>query len=214
MLRQRPLSAARLPAGRAEADDERGVDHPRHLLEQIVAGGAEDREVKAHVGLDERVHVWRLGPDERGGHVANRRLERGERRRIRAHRGKRSGTRFDHGAHFRQFCQKHRPGHAVVLPGHDVGVEQIPGFARRNPRADLGLGFDESLRGQNPNRFPQRGPAGRQRGTCVKRITGTDVPTQNTASERVHDLAVQVGVWITSRNRSHCRLNAVRAARI
>ena len=61
VLRQRAPGAPGQPARRAEADEQRRIDHARHLLEQLVAGRANDREVKPHVGFVERVVVAAVG---------------------------------------------------------------------------------------------------------------------------------------------------------
>src|SRR5437667_1436804 len=65
---QRRLSATRAAARRPEADQERRVDDAAHLFQEIVAARLQDRQVKPHGSLDERLDVGAARRPGRGLH--------------------------------------------------------------------------------------------------------------------------------------------------
>ncbi len=155
--------------------------------------------MEAHVGFDERVDV-NFRTCERGTHIPKGCLEGREGSGVGSPRGKRRGARLDHGADFGQLRQKHRARQAIMLPGHHVGVEQIPRLTRRHSRANLWLRLNQTLRRQHANGFSQGGTAGWQGRAGINGVTGANITVEDAAPEGVHDLPVQVGVGIAARD--------------
>jgi hypothetical protein len=148
------------------------------------------------VRVDKRIHVAAVRQGERGDHVVEGRAQLRDGRLISALGGKGRGMRLDDRTDFCQLLEKDGPRQAIVLPGHDVGIQQVPRLARQDARADLRFGFDEPLRGQHFDRFAQCGAARGHGRAGLERIARADIAPQNTPSERVHDPSVQVAMRV------------------
>jgi len=162
--------------------------------------------MEAHVGLVEGLVVVAPGTVDRRCHVVEGGFEDRDRLSIGALGRERRRVRLDHRPHFRQLAQERGARCLVVLPRHHVRIEQVPGLARRHPRPDLRLRFDQPLRRQDLDRLAERGSAGGHRRAGLQRIAGTDLAAQNAPAERVHDLAVQVAMRVAERNRGHAEV--------
>ncbi len=161
MLGQRSPGAARQAARGLEAHDERRIHHASHLFQQIVRRRANDgRWKRMSASLNARViaatrtimaatSISSNDPCSVAIALRSARM---------AASAAACGSMMPRP---RSASEERGAGRLVVLPGHDVGIEQIPGVPRRHPRADLRLGLDQPLGGEHLDRLAQRRPAGR-----------------------------------------------------
>jgi len=159
--------------------------------------------MEAHVGVVERGVIAAARTIHGRDHLVERRLQRRDRVTIGADGRQRRGMRLDDAADLGQLLEEGGPRRLVVLPGHDVRIEEIPGVPRRHPGADPGLGLDQPLGGEDLDRLAQRRPARRRR--RIQGVARPQLAAQDTPAERVHNLAVQVAMRVAAGDRRHGR---------
>src|SRR5438093_844638 len=183
MLRQRRLGASGQPTRGSEADEERRIHHTAHLLEQIVAARLEDHEVELHVRLDERLEIG-TRPRLRGMlHLLERVFERRDVLGVGAGSGKLRSRRFDDTADLGQLAQQRIVDRAVLLPGEDVGIEQVPRVARTDARAGFRPRLDEPFGGEHFHRLAHDRAARAEIGLGRQQVARPQIAAEDAASD-------------------------------
>ncbi len=110
-------------------------------------------------------------------------------------RGERGGRRLDHAAQLEQAVEEGFVGLELEYPGQHVGIQQMPGRLRADPRADLRPRHDEALGGQNAYGFPIDGARDMQRlaggNLAIEEIAGLEGAGDDLDADIARYFAVQ-----------------------
>ncbi|MCX7348129.1 MAG: hypothetical protein NTZ54_00915 [Alphaproteobacteria bacterium] len=133
-------------AGQCLFDD----DAERH--QELIVGGGEQCEVKAHVGRNHGLGLYGGGLHVCQGFLQHRELfGRGP------FGGQYGGAGFENASDLLQREQEGALIEGGAVPCHDVPVQEVPTLARFDARADLGARDEEALAIQRLDSLPDGG---------------------------------------------------------